>query len=456
MKPERRPSSLMARVILLVALVASSCTRSDADLNTEPLTSSDIPLVSIGDEVVSGISATYATTRVAVDWARFSARTNATVLEVRVWAERGGELLGDCRSFVQWCDIRPLPVRDHVTVELAVSGEGGDVGESIWFDLPNLMSTSASPLPRDLGEVERMRDDLRVRILGTASTSPVVTVVDSDDSCPDVLPVFCTAFAGEAEISALLIEMDHGITSVVAVLEPVGSNGQAVIWHRGHEPDLGTVPSFKDAVRAFINRGTTVYVVSMLLFPPNPSHLVVDIPGRGTAIAAQHDDLFLLESQGASPLRFFVQPALAAVDHARRRGADVEVIGISGGGWTAVLVAAVDGNIGRTTSIAGSVPVMEMLGTAPYLPDYEQRLPGLFPDFDYPTLYAMGSLPGRHLRLVYNDRDPCCFALREEPAWFSPLREAVVGLGGKVEIFINDSDEHDVRPDMLVGPVIDD
>lgn len=329
-------------------------------------------------------------------------------------------------------------------MEVIIEGASPGADESLWFDLEQ---TSAPPNPSgyaDLAEVERLREDLRTRILGSREGLTDVSVEDVGEPCPVLLGAYCTTFTQDGNLSALRVTMDHGVTATVGIIEPLDPNGEAVVWHRGHEPELETVPSFVRVVRELLDRGTTVYLVSMLLFPPNPSYLVVDMPDRGAGIIAQHDNLFLLQSGERSPLRFMVQPGLAALEHARQHHEDVEVMGISGGGWAAVMVAALDADVRSTTSIAGTVPVLELLGTAPYLPDFEQRLPGLFPDLDYLDLYVLGAVPDRRLRLLYNAADPCCFAQPDTPDWVTPTRRVIEDLGGMLEVEVVDSPRHDV------------
>lgn len=433
---DRRLGGITVAWVLTLGLLVVSCT-------SPSITPRDDPVVTAGPDLGGGIVATYASSRVAVDWSQF-ARETAAVVEARVWSERDGVLLGDCTAYWDWCDIRPIPVRPGVTLEVLIEGTNPGEVESLWFDLEQ---TSAPPNPSgypDLAEVERLREDLRTRIFGFREGLAGVTVEDIVEPCPELLSAYCTTFSQDGSISALRVTMDHGITAIVGIIEPPNPSVQAVVWHRGHEPELETVPSFVQFIRELLDRGTTVYLVSMLLFPPNPSYLVVTMPDRGAAIIAQHDDLFLLQSGEKSALRFMVQPGLAALEHARQHHEDVEVMGISGGGWSAVMVAALDADVRATTSIAGTVPVLELLGTAPYLPDFEQRLPGLFPDLDYLDLYVLGAVPDRRLRLLYNSADPCCFAQPDTPDWVAPTRRVIEDLGGTLEVEVIDSFRHDV------------
>ena len=86
------------------------------------------------------------------------------------------------------------------------------------------------------------------------------------------------------------------------------------------------------------------------------------------------------------------------------------MIGISGGGWTAVIYPAIDQRISHATSVAGSIP-LELRTLQRDIGDYEQRLPELYRIANYYDLYVLASFgTDKKLTQVFNYEDECCFA----------------------------------------------
>ena len=114
-----------------------------------------------------------------------------------------------------------------------------------------------------------------------------------------------------------------------------------------------------------------------------------------------------------TPLRYFIEPVRASINYALslRSYSKVIVSGISGGGWTTTLLAAIEPRITHSYAVAGSVP---FASRAVNEGDWEQ-LAGMRPlNIDYPDLYLMGTvdaagLPTRKVGLLYNGVDECCF-----------------------------------------------
>ncbi len=111
------------------------------------------------------------------------------------------------------------------------------------------------------------------------------------------------------------------------------------------------------------------------------------------------------------------------------------MIGLSGGGWTTTLYAALDPRIMRSFPVAGSIPLylrgtvssppspdISFLGISTIsgnecnnLGDQEQSLPDLYSIAGYPDLYVLGSYgTGREQVQILNRDDSCCFGQAQE------------------------------------------
>ena len=63
------------------------------------------------------------------------------------------------------------------------------------------------------------------------------------------------------------------------------------------------------------------------------------------------------ENQGDAALRYFLEPAYLTVNYAKAHGYEwVGIAGLSGGGWSTTVAAAIDKRIDASFPIAGSTP----------------------------------------------------------------------------------------------------
>jgi hypothetical protein len=88
------------------------------------------------------------------------------------------------------------------------------------------------------------------------------------------------------------------------------------------------------------------------------------------------------------------------------------MIGLSGGGWTTTLYAALDPRIMRSYPVAGTRPfyLRSEPATSNSWGDYEDTVPELYEISNYLELYIMGSSgEGRKQLQIVNQFDPCCF-----------------------------------------------
>ncbi len=143
-----------------------------------------------------------------------------------------------------------------------------------------------------------------------------------------------------------------------------------------------------------------------------------------------------------TPLRYFIEPAIGTMNYALslRSYDKVIVSGLSGGGWTTTLLAAIDVRITHSYAIAGSVPLAYRNGAEG---DWEQLAGIRQIGVDYPDLYLMGTIdaagaPTRHVGLLYNGNDSCCFKGPVATAFASWLKPyAAVNGFGPLRIFVD-------------------
>jgi len=145
------------------------------------------------------------------------------------------------------------------------------------------------------------------------------------------------------------------------------------------------------------------------------------------------------------PLSPFMTPIAKSLNYAVDRGQYMSIVmcGLSGGGWSTVLYAAMDTRINMSVPVAGSWPkyLRYRSGNGASIGDFEQTLPGLHAS--YLDLYAMGA-DGRVQHQVFNDRDPCCFAGRASLEYLDPVRQAAHALSGEFTLTVSANDHHSV------------
>lgn len=215
-------------------------------------------------------------------------------------------------------------------------------------------------------------------------------------------------FSNLKTIEKLVIEMEYDVNSIVYIFVPIENNGKVVLYHEGHAGDFF---NGEDYLQFFLNNGFTVAAFSMPLTGMNNQPLIED-ENFGYLKLRLHDDFQFLESDTFSPIKFFLEPVTVTLNHLEKNYGfeKFSMVGISGGGWTTIVYAAIDDRISESYSVAGSLPMF--LRTNPENHgDYEQRLPEFYRIANYLELYVMGSYgDDRKLVQIFNKYDPCCFS----------------------------------------------
>jgi len=189
-----------------------------------------------------------------------------------------------------------------------------------------------------------------------------------------------------------------------------------VIIHQGHQG--GLADGIGDLANHLLARGFTVLLMQMPLVGWNKGG-VFELPKGSGKIDQRgtggHNQMVLaLEGKGGSSLRFFIEPVVSGINYFIKQEPkyrDICMIGLSGGGWTTHLAAALDPRIGLSIPVAGAYPL--------YLRDYypgskgdaEQVLPALYEDrASWLDLYILaGHGEGRRQIQLLNQFDTCCF-----------------------------------------------
>lgn len=238
---------------------------------------------------------------------------------------------------------------------------------------------------------------------GSIPSNTTVTVTN------DVADQTYAAISTLQRIDALTIEMDHGLRSICYHFVPRERNRRLVIYHQGHAGDFSLG---KHVIAELLNAGHDVVGMSMPLKGMNNTP-EVQLQRFGTLRLDDHKKLALLPRDRGHPVRFFIEPVVAVINLFAQSYSEIFMLGISGGGWTTLVSAAIDPRITRSYPVAGSLPIYIRAEDSRHWGDYEQTVPELYSVANYLELYVMAATghdgkARRHIQ-VLNRNDSCCF-----------------------------------------------
>jgi hypothetical protein len=264
------------------------------------------------------------------------------------------------------------------------------------------------------------------------------------------------------QINRYTIKLPFDFISSILHFIPENGNGKLFIYHSGHGYGYGWEDKFVNnegvnpgfVIPALLKEGYAVLAIAM---PLNWNNFPQDtIPGVGIVDWGQgqskgHDQMFQYLPK---PFSYFIEPIVVVLNYINENYSYIEknMIGLSGGGWTTTLYAALDTTIRFSFPIAGSVPLYLRIGFEG-LGDSEQgwSYNGLYGRANYKELYLMGSYGiGRGQLQILNRYDQCCFrGNTRQIQWVDPLRKRLDFLGDKgvFNFYLDEShNKHKISP----------
>jgi hypothetical protein len=236
------------------------------------------------------------------------------------------------------------------------------------------------------------------------------------------------------QIDKITVRMEPGLESIAYHFIPKKCCNKLIVYHQGHRGDF--VKGI-DTIGGCLEKGYSVMAFSMPLKGMNNKPTVY-LERFGKFTLTKHEHLKLLEA----PIKYFVEPVTVGLNYAEKFSYDgVYMLGISGGGWTTTIYAAVDTRIMQSFPVAGSYPVYLRSQSKRDWGDFEQTLPDLYRIANYPELYIMGSCGKDRKQIqILNQYDSCCFAGLKFRTYEKAVKDAVAGLGkGEFRVFLDNS-----------------
>jgi hypothetical protein len=221
---------------------------------------------------------------------------------------------------------------------------------------------------------------------------------------------------GLQRVDELRIDLAPGLQGLVYHFVPERPNREAVVVHHGHACTLDDDPSSNDVgyglqrtIHALLREGYGV----LGGFMPHSR------PGDCTG---GHDALFATKTTG-SPMKYFLEPVAVSLNYLGKRSRadhfpnyrEFHMTGLSGGGWTTTVYAAIDPRIRCSVPVAGTIPLYLRSGGS--VGDREQYEASFYGIAGYPDLYVLGAQGrGRSQVQILVRRDDCCFGQAQHTA----------------------------------------
>jgi len=282
-------------------------------------------------------------------------------------------------------------------------------------------------------DVFRLRRELIAFLWGNHGIpSSLPSMVDND-----VKDTRYNDISSLAKIDKISIVMEFGLESHVYHFIPKAPNKKVVLYHQGHEGDFY---KGKAQIRRFLDAGYSVAAFSMPLLGLN-NQPTVQLPRVGKLKLTSHDHMKFLSPKNGHPVKYFVEPVAIVLNYLEKNFdySSVSMVGISGGGWTTTLAAAIDTRIEKSFPVAGSYPIYLRSNSPRDWGDYEQTVPEMHRTANDLELYILGSYgPNRKQLQIIDQYDACCFAGTKWETYKDIVIERVDKLGtGKFDLFLD-------------------
>lgn len=245
---------------------------------------------------------------------------------------------------------------------------------------------------------------------------------------------------GLTTIDKLTVEMDQQFKSHIFHLNPQSKLNKLLIIHSGHEPAM----SNQYIMQYFLDKGFSVLVIAMQNYDYNIRGWI-SFEKFGPIFMTKFHSIFRLLDH---PIKYFVEPVIMSLNHMKKFHSydSISMTGVSGGGWSTTILAALDTRIKNSFPVAGSLPFYlrtdELIKNRPAtFGDFEQYYMPLYKEANYLEMYVMGASGDKRKQVqILNKFDPCCFSGINGHLYGDKVSQRVQSLGqGSYKLFIDDT-----------------
>ncbi len=283
-------------------------------------------------------------------------------------------------------------------------------------------------------DAQRIRKAL-IQFVWKSDTLPN-SMPDEVASAPSPVPFESEAITNTQRLTRT---MEYGLQTHAYLYSTSKPKGCLLIYHSGHG-ELFSKELIRLLWKRVVEAGCDVIYAAMPLEHHNPKPEVHT--SLGPFWLSSHAVLGLLKTDAFNPLKYFVDPVLAALNYAQQeRGPyrSIFMVGLSGGGWTTTLYAALDTRIGASFPVAGSLPLsLRTFDPSSSMGDWEQAGSGIGQIADYLDLYLLATEPSRTQLQLLNVNDPCCFSGRPSELYAKDLGSMAQTWGGRFDAHLDE------------------
>lgn len=268
----------------------------------------------------------------------------------------------------------------------------------------------------------------------------------------------------------------HSICYLVHPRAVDTNNRRMVIVNSGHRRGRAFSYGVNEAANRFLSEGFNVLMTDMPLVGFNTNTTIVLPNGGGTTTIGKggtsgHNEMFAkvapVIEPGGAVFRFFLEPMVQGINYFLKttpNAQDVSFVGLSGGGWSGHMLAALDTRIKQSFPIAGSYPLYCRPPGMSH--DAEQFYAPLYGETDsngdgipdtaagvasWLEIYALGGYgPGRRQIQILNLYDSCCFSGDAFKTYTNFVSTVVRNLGEGEWSFYSDSS----HSNHLISPIV--
>lgn len=275
------------------------------------------------------------------------------------------------------------------------------------------------------------------------------TAADAARDIPELIELADVPFT---RVERLDVHVDFGYHHLSYLVHPVrpAAPARLLILHQGHQP--GLQGGFVELTAWALERGFTIALMQMPFFGWNQQRTFT-LPEGSITITGDHNALMeRLEGRGGGAQRFFLEPVVAVTNyfvahHPDYR--DISMIGLSGGGWTTHMSAALDPRITVSIPTAGAYPLYLRDIYTGSRGDLEQFIPAMYEErASWLDLFILGGTgEGRRQIQLLNQFDTCCFYGIAYTTYEGPVRRMAAALGGRWGVALDASHRsHAISP----------
>lgn len=244
-----------------------------------------------------------------------------------------------------------------------------------------------------------------------------------------------------SSIDKLKIELDYKLNSIGYHFKPIKSNKKFVIYHQGH---AGGFIKGINYINFFLGKGYEVIALAMPLHGMN-NQPIVKTTNNGYIKLDNHKKFYYLDDQ-SNPISQFIQPVISVVNYIEKNynSKSINMVGISGGGWTATVAAALDTRIKNTFSVSGGLPI-SLLSEHDF-GHYELNNKEFYSRFSYLDLFILASVSDESKRKyfqIFNQYDPCCYGGVRWKKYSNEVSFIVKNISNDLFVVLNDDENFD-------------